>query len=333
MTRFAGRMAVQSRSSCARRTTRPNRKRWPGFWFAACLLLTLAAPLAAKPAEPARHGREFWIGKRVIPAHRNVQFTDGTTAVVGTIMEVVVQIEDARENQFLVRSLGRAGWMAAAEAIPLEDAVVFFTARIQHDPSDSDAYHRRGCAWFALDKFDQALADYTQAIRLDTTSPAFYNARAIAWCRKQQYDNALDDYAMAMHLEPANAVVHYNEGHVWSQKGNYAQALASYEEAIRLEPKLGWAYDARAMLLASCQDPRFRNGREAVQSALTACELHQWKEAPQIETLAAAYAEAGDFHEAVRWQKRAMELAPPEVKSAAWSRLQLYLAGQSYRLR
>jgi len=127
--------------------------------------------------------------------------------------------------------------------------------------------------------------------------------------------------------------VRYNEGNVWSRTGNYARALASYDEAIRLDPKLGWAYDARAMLLASCQDPRLRNGGEAVRSAQTACELDGWKESPQLETLAAAYAESGDFALAVRWQTRAMEMMPPEAKSDSASRVQLYRAGQPYRLR
>jgi len=321
---------------------------WPAIAFGYCVAILAWSSSAGPDSAPAAAAQppvvqapvgpsvqpagEAWIGKRIIPAHRDVQLHSGT-AVVGPIAEVVVRVEDARDNQLLVRSLGRAGWIAVAEAVPLEEAVAYFTAKIKQNPADSDAYQRRGSAWFTLEQYDPSLADYTEAIRLDPRSPALYNARAIAWCRKREYAKALADYAIAGKLEPGNALVRYNEGNVWSRTGNYARALASYDEAIRLDPKLGWAYDARAMLLASCQDPRLRNGGEAVRSAQTACELDGWKESPQLETLAAAYAESGDFALAVRWQTRAMEMMPPEAKSDSASRVQLYRAGQPYRLR
>jgi Tfp pilus assembly protein PilF len=290
-------------------------------------------PAVQAPIGPSvRPGIQTWIGRRIIPAHRDVLLHNGT-AVVGPIAEVVVRVEDARDNQLLLRSLGRAGWIAVGDAVPLEEAVAYFTAKIKQNPADSDAYQRRGCAWFTLERYDPSLADYTEAIRLDPNSPALYNARAIAWCRKREYAKALEDYAAAGKLEPGNALVRYNAGNVWLRTGNYARALAGYDQAIRLDPKLGWAYDARAMLLASCQDPKLRNGREAVRSATTACELDGWKESPQLETLAAAYAESGDFASAVQWQTRAMERMPPEAKNDSESRLQLYRAGQPYRLR
>jgi predicted Zn-dependent protease len=65
-----------------------------------------------------------------------------------------------------------------------------------------------------------------------------------------------------------------------------------------------------------------------------ACKLSEWKEANWVDTLAAAYAEAGDFDSAVKWQKEAINLLT-EKEAAKWQaefeeRLKLYQSGKPY---
>ena len=77
--------------------------------------------------------------------------------------------------------------------------------------------------------------------------------------------------------------------------------------------------------LATCPNPTYRDGKKAVEIAIEACELTRWKEAYCLETLAAAYAESGDFANAVKWQIKAIELeADPKEKEDYRARLKLF---------
>jgi Flp pilus assembly protein TadD len=80
---------------------------------------------------------------------------------------------------------------------------------------------------------------------------------------------------------------------------NDTKALADFDEAIRLAPNDSEAYRARAWIWATCPDANHRDGQRAVRSARTACELSGWKDARCLGTLAAAYAEPGDYDSAV----------------------------------
>jgi len=90
-----------------------------------------------------------------------------------------------------------------------------------------------------------------------------------------------------------------------------------------------------SLRLFSVRCPRddLRSGARAVEEARVACELTEWNMSYCLGTLAAAYAEAGDFGEAVRWHRKALEI-PDYVRQfgeKVRDRLKLYEEGKSYR--
>ena len=87
----------------------------------------------------------------------------------------------------------------------------------------------------------------------------------------------------------------------------YDQALAGFNELISKYADYAEAHRGRAYILATCPDPKLRNGKEALRSATRACELTTWREIVAVSTLAAAYAEAGDFANAVVWQQKGIQ--------------------------
>ncbi len=118
----------------------------------------------------------------------------------------------------------------------------------------------------------------------------------------------------------------------WLGVGDYRRALAVYDELARTYPELVEAHSRSAWLRATCPDAHYRDGKLAVESARRACELTDWHNPGELEVLAAACAEAGDFESAVKWQEKVLTLTvePADVQSCQ-KRLALYLAGKTFR--
>jgi hypothetical protein len=80
-----------------------------------------------------------------------------------------------------------------------------------------------------------------------------------------------------------------------------------------------------AWLLAICPDTKLRDGKKAVEYARKACEVSKWKDPFHLGTYAAACAEAGDFDEAVKWQRTSLASGLPDSDmESARQRLELY---------
>ena len=118
------------------------------------------------------------------------------------------------------------------------------------------------------------------------------------------------------------------------QLGRIREAVAQYREALRLNPNLAGALNKLAWVLATGPDAELRNGAEAVGLAERACELTHNGEPLFIGTLAAAYAEAGSFPEAVTTAEKAEQLATAAGLTAVAAKnrqlLELYRAGKPY---
>jgi cytochrome c-type biogenesis protein CcmH/NrfG len=113
----------------------------------------------------------------------------------------------------------------------------------------------------------------------------------------------------------------------------YKDAMADYLTAVKLAPDSSEPHNGLAWLLATCPDASVREGTKAVIEATRACELSRWKSAGDMDTLAAAHAEAGDFAEAVKREQEAIHLTAPDDPSRAafQARLALYQAKTPYR--
>jgi tetratricopeptide (TPR) repeat protein len=168
-----------------------------------------------------------------------------------------------------------------------------------------------------------AAADaYRKAADREGTPAAF---RKLGGCLRDLKDQpgAAAAFQRAIELAPGDL---HNLGQVLQQQGRYAEAEEAYLGAIQAQPASAPAYDALARLLATCPDDKARDGKRAVEYATTACERTGWKDPLCLDTMAAAYAEAGQFEQAVYYQTRALvdSALTYEFRAAARQRLELY---------
>jgi tetratricopeptide (TPR) repeat protein len=130
-------------------------------------------------------------------------------------------------------------------------------------------------------------------------------------------------------VSPARAF--FNDGNAAYFRSEFGKALAAFDECLRLDPDNAFACNSKAWLLATCPEDERRDGLEAIRLAKKACELTKDKVASFLDTLAAAYAEAGEFEEAVTAQTRALEIAAPQERAEFAARLKLFREKKKYR--
>jgi tetratricopeptide (TPR) repeat protein len=142
----------------------------------------------------------------------------------------------------------------------------------------------------------------------------------------------LADFADSIRLDPQCAVTYNNRGYAYLKRGQYEPALSDLQKAIELDRKHPNAYKNLAWLMATCPEAQYRDGAKAVEHAKRALELGGQKNAAWLDVLAAAYAESGQFLEAIDWEKKALAVAGNSQDATEYGqRLDLYREGKAYR--
>jgi Tfp pilus assembly protein PilF len=155
--------------------------------------------------------------------------------------------------------------------------------------------------------------------------PALY-VRAQIYSHEGKYDLALKDCNEALRQDRSVVEAALLRANVNARLGKYADALKEFNYLISLHPRnvtLARALGDRAWFQATCPDASFRNGQQAIKDAKAACSIMVWKDENMIETLAAAYAEVGDFNSAVQYAQQA--LAIKNISATDSKRIQRHL--------
>lgn len=161
----------------------------------------------------------------------------------------------------------------------------------------------------------------------------------VAWYREGvrlleagEYALAVSAFDQSLEFAPKFALTYANRGFAHRNLGMYEPAIADLRKCFELDD-LG-AYMPRlylAEILAVCPEDGRRDGKEAIEIATQGCEMTQWEHGPMLAVLAAAYAEDGNFDEAVHWQTEAAEHVKEELAQEMADRLELYRSGQPCR--
>lgn len=160
----------------------------------------------------------------------------------------------------------------------------------------------------------------------------YYN-KAMGFSFPPEKGKEIENLSKAIELDPDYEMAYLSRGSFQMKLGNIKEAIMDYEKSIELSEKsieLGEKskgmqepvlYNTVAWLLATCKEPQYRDGNKAVQYAEKAvalgkkvCYIDDNTRAGYLNTLAAAYAETGDFDKAVMTEMKAYDKYKPENK-------------------
>ncbi len=195
----------------------------------------------------------------------------------------------------------------------------------------------RGRAWLMdltlagqnqLEKGDLEAAQRSldTVIKADPTFYPAYYVRARVFLNQRKFQATIQDCNEALRKDSTFAEAALLRARANYYLGRYGESLKEIEHVINIRPRhdaLARAYCDRARLRLNCPDQSYRNGQQALKDATSACKLIDWKDEDMIDTLAAAYAEVGDFDSAVHYEEKAF--AVKGVKTDDSKRLQAHL--------
>ncbi len=191
-----------------------------------------------------------------------------------------------------------------------QEMVDYYTRQIDTGSEDPAHYLSRAECYLYLQNREKAFADLEQCAKLlrsrDHPAAAFLTKLAVLCEEQTRYDEVESEFVNVL---------------------AFSSSILGQEDPLMLN-QLAW-------FQATFPVAEFRNGTNAIKYATKACELTDWKNVIFVDTLAASYAEAGDFDSAVKWQKEAIDLLTEEqpswLRAEFQTRLKLYQSSKPYR--
>ncbi len=273
-------------------------------------------------------------------AHRNL----GTVLLMtGHREESAVHLRKASEIKLRAaldadpasaRGFNDLGTLLVQAGRPAE-AVAQFEKAAELKPDFTAARVNLGGALAKVGRLDEALVQLRQAVESDAGyAPAHYNL-GLVLSQRGDARGAIREWQHALELDPDYAEAHRSLGDALYAQGQMAEAMAHWREGIQLQPNDATTLRQVAWALATSPDATIRNGDEALAFAVRAVELSSGKDARMLDTLAAAYAEKGQFADAALTARRALAQAAkenqPALADSIMMRITLYEADQPFR--
>jgi cytochrome c-type biogenesis protein CcmH/NrfG len=219
----------------------------------------------------------------------------------------------------LIAALTSCAWVQTSY---WRDSETLFRHAAAVTTNNDVADNNLGIVFLGQGKVDEAISLLQTAADLrPDNSPAHENL-AKALLQKGRVAEALTHYRKLLDLQPDNMEVHNIVGTVLVQHGRVGEGVDEWQKVLAVEPDNGNAMSNLAWVFATSPDPSLRDGPKAVELAEQAVRISGNRIAILYRTLAAAYAEAGRFSEAIQTAQRGIELAASQGNSGLVTELQ-----------
>ncbi len=214
----------------------------------------------------------------------------------------------------------------------VDEAITQYQTALQIRPDYAQAHDNLGNALLQKGRVDEAISHFQTALQIRPDDAQAHNNLGNALLQKGMADEAISHFQKALQINPSYGKTHSNLGNALLQKGSVTEAIAHFQKALQLEPADPAVQNNLAWLLATSSQAALRNGNKAVELAQQANVLTGGENPVILNTLAAAFAEAGRFSEALETARRALHLAGAQSNPSLAGQLQLemklYQAGK-----
>jgi tetratricopeptide (TPR) repeat protein len=178
-------------------------------------------------------------------------------------------------------------------------------------PDNTDLMRMRAALLADLGKFDKAVDELQKMHKANPKDSLTTLQMGMLYSTIKQYAKAIASYDEVLARNPDDVGAIRGRGDALLNLGRRGDAIAEYEKAFKLQPHDVGILNNFAWLLATAPEKKLRDGRRAVELANDACKQTDYKKDYILSTLAAAYAETGDFASARKWAAQAVEFAEP----------------------
>ena len=314
---------------------------WPyrGWLYAVASALVVAVLMgcAWQQASYWRDSETLWTHaiactERNAVAHNNL---GALRAERGRLDEAVVQIEKALEIQPDYADAHDNLGVVLTDQGRIEEAIVHLNKALAANPNLAGAHYNLARALFRRGSVDEAMTHYRKALEINPNYVEALNNYGALLAGRRRLDEAIAHYRKALEIDPAHANARRNLDIVQSQREEIGKTLARRRELLRSHPDDVTLLNEMAWTLATNPNASIRNGAEAVELAGRAVQLSDGREPAVLDTLAAAYAEAGRFSEALQTAREAAKLAAQQnnrsLAESIAAKIPLYEARTAFR--
>jgi protein O-mannosyl-transferase len=225
--------------------------------------------------------------------------------------------------------------IALSQSGRMDEAIAEYRKALEISPGYAEAHNNLGNVLGRRGHRDEAIAHYQQALEIFPGYAEAHNNLGNALLQDGRVTEAIAHFRRALELRPSSTTVHNNLAAALLKNGEARQALAHYEASAEIQPNNPTALSNVAWLLATCPDASIRNGARAIEAAREADRLSGGQNPRITGLLAAAYAEAGRFPEAITTVQQAMRLAAAQnddaLADSLRAQIKLYKAGTPFR--
>jgi tetratricopeptide (TPR) repeat protein len=242
--------------------------------------------------------------------------------------------ETLRNKPHHANTLGDLG-LALLQLERYDEAVRHFHRALEGKGDTQKWYRGLGTALYRLGRPEEAIVQYRQALKLDANNEMVHKSLAIALVQVGEAEEAVEHFTEALRLKPDYLDARVHLVYALVELGGIESAVEHCQEILRFKPNQVEALNALAWIWATTDNTKFQKPIYAVELARRACELTNYENTGLLDTLAAAYAAAGRFPEAVEVAEKVLRSAQSsdqeELTEVFQSRLLLYKAGRPYR--